>query len=472
MPPNKRNVIWIFGDQHRRQQLSVEGDPNVCTPNIDNLAEYGIRFRRGYSNFPLCCPARGTLMTGRHAHCVIPGHNHSFPHDQPTLAEVFNDNGYRTAWFGKWHLEGKIRTAEDGNHQWLGGEYHPSAPDDGVPRECYNWVRPERRLGFQTWLGFENNNSPHNTWVHGHDENGNEIDLQRLHGFETDALTDHLIDYLDRRGSERGDDGVQPFFAALSVQPPHDPYGAPAEFMQNYNPAKMEMRANVPPVSWIEETARREYAGACALVENLDWNVGRIRAKLREIGLENDTVIIFFSDHGDMHGSHGLFHKTNPYEESIGVPFIIGGGHDVQGQCVRKISEEPISLVDLPPTTLGLCGIDAPEWMQGHDFSGFFSPRPSEKTVADAPDSVFLQSVIPTMHGDSTDRAWRGIVTRDGWKYICFEDTDWLMFDLNTDPYELANHAHNSKYKEQRERLRKRLRQWIIETGDTFAVPV
>jgi len=125
--------------------------------------------------------------------------------------------------------------------------------------------------------------------------------------------------------------------------------------------------------------------------------------------------------------------------------------------------------VDIAPTTLGLCGIDAPAWMRGHDYSGLRLPS---RPQIESPDSAFIQSVIPTGHGDSVDRPWRAVVTRDGWKYVALEGQPWLMFNLNEDPYELANLAHNTKFRAERKRLQDRLAQWISDTGDTFTLPV
>jgi arylsulfatase A-like enzyme len=106
--------------------------------------------------------------------------------------------------------------------------------------------------------------------------------------------------------------------------------------------------------------------------------------------------------------------------------------------------------------------------MCGHDYSGQRLPgRPQ----LEAPDSAFLQCVIPTGHGDSVDRPWRGVVTVDGWKYVALEGQPWLMFNLNEDPYELANLAYNARYRAERKRLHERLAQWIDETQDTFALP-
>src|SRR5690606_8270958 len=106
------------------------------------------------------------------------------------------------------------------------------------------------------------------------------------------------LDYLDDRAQDR-----QPFFAALSVQPPHDPYVAPAEYLGRHLPSELEMRPNVPDVERVQAQARRELAGYYGMIENWDDNVGRILAKLNALDLAFDTHIVFFSDHGDMHGS-------------------------------------------------------------------------------------------------------------------------------------------------------------------------
>ena len=107
--------------------------------------------------------------------------------------------------------------------------------------------------------------------------------------------------------------------------------------------------------------------------------------------------------------------------------------------------------------------------MQGTDYSGF---RVAGKERAEAPDSAFMQMVIPTMHGDSVDRPWRGLVTTDGCKYVALEGQPWLMFDLNRDPYEQMNLAHNTRYQDKRRQLNQRLARWISETGDEFELPV
>ena len=440
----RKNVIWIFGDQHRAMALGINGDPNCRTPYVDRMAHVGLNVRGAVAGFPLCCPFRGSLLTSRYPHKCVRGHEYRMPPEHPTIAHAFKENGYHTAYFGKWHCDG----------------WHER---DG--RAAMHIIPPERRGGFDIWAGYDNNNSQWDSWVHGGE--GDDAFHYRLPGYETDCLADLLIDYVKKQAAAIKNGAGDPFFAVMSVQPPHDPYVAPPEFMRNYNAGSVQLRANVPPVASIVERARREISGYYAQIENLDRNLGRVRAALDEAGIADDTHIIFFSDHGDMHGSHGQFRKTTPWEEAIRIPFVIGGCRDKYDGKGGQVTL-PINHVDIAPTTLGLCGIDAPDWMEGTDYSPY---RIRGREMKDEPESAYIQCVVPTGHGDSVDRPWRGVVTRDGWKYVALEGQPWLLFNLNEDPYELANHAHNSRYRSHRKRLNEMTRAWVARTGDAFELP-
>lgn len=328
-------------------------------------------------------------------------------------------------------------------------------------------VPPERRRGFDEWCAYENNNSQWDCWVHG--GAGKTAFHYRLPGYETDELTSLLIRYIGQRGEDAGRGPAKPFFAVLSVQPPHDPFVAPAEFMGRYNGEQLHLRPNVPPVDSVRSTARRDLAGYYAMIENWDWNVGRIRSALEKANLTSNTHLVLFSDHGDMHGSHGGFRKRLPYEESIRVPLIISGARPTSAERYR-VGRVPLLLnhVDIAPTTLGLCGIRKPEWMEGTDYSSYRLPNSG---LAGEPDSAFLQAIDVGGGNENLNKPYRGLVTKDGWKYTCFENTSWLMFNLNEDPYELANLAHNNLYRAERKKLTKRLRQWVADTKDKFPVP-
>ena len=438
----KKNILWIVTDQQRADSISINGSKNSSTPNIDMLARTGVNFTNAISGFPLCCPFRGSMLTSKYPHKCVPGHQYRKPEELPTIADVFNDNGYETYYVGKWHIDGaKEENCNTSTHI--------------VPKH--------RRGGFDTWLGYENNNAQYDCYLHGHrfDE---EISLFKLNGYETDMLTDLFIDFVTNR------DKNAPFFAVVSVQPPHDPYVAPPKFLKNHIPSKIEFKCNVPDVQYIKEQAAVDLAGYYAMIENVDYNVGRIVDTLTELKYIEDTHIMYFSDHGDMHGSHGQFKKTTVYQEAIRIPFIISGEtrREDENHYVGDVDNILINHVDIAPTSLGLCNIEIPDWMEGTDYSGV---RLREKYRDDYPDSAYLQSVIPTKHPGSVNKPWRGIITSDGYKYACFENCDWVLFDLNKDPYEMVNLAHDDMYLKLRLNLREKLEQWIISTEDEFSLP-
>jgi arylsulfatase A-like enzyme len=433
--PSRPNVIWIFGDQHRAQALGHAGDPNACTPNLDRMAARGVRFTQAVSGCPWCTPFRGSLLTSRYIHDCVQRTPQRMDPTMPVITDVFNEHGYLTAYFGKWHLGGANKMIH-------------------VPRE--------ERGRFDIWLGYENNNAQYDCWIHGHDLDGRddaEPLAEKLDVYETDALTNRLLDFLQRYGSE------QPFFAVLSVQPPHDPHVAPPEFAEKYDPERIVLRPNVPDIPRITGRARRDLAGYYAQIENLDWNVGRVLETLRELGLDENTHVLFFSDHGDMHGSHGYVRKSSPWEEAIRIPFIV---QPAGGVRARAETDVPLNHVDIAPTTLGLCGIAPPAWMVGTDLS--YDVMPGRSKPAVQPESAFLQHSFRKRF-DCLNRVWRGVVTCDGWKYVCLEHQPVMLFNLNEDPYELANLVYLDAFNDKRAELQALLADWLVRTGDAFPLP-
>ena len=443
-PDRRPNVIWIIADQLRAQALGYRGDPNVRTPNIDNMARDGARFDSAVSGSPWCTPFRAALLTSRYPHHTgVTRTPSALDPTIPTITEPFRKEGYHTAWIGKWHLDGSNSRT--------------------------HYVPPERRGGFDYWVGYENNNNQHEGYVYG---TGREQPW-RLEGYETDSLTDLLIEHLSDHVRSSGEGGsYQPFFAALSVQPPHNPYIPPATPDRRYyhHPSEIRFRPNVPHVDWIKERAAFDLAGYYGMVENLDDNIGRIRDALKALDIDRETYLVFFSDHGDCLGSHGQWHKSSPWEESIRVPFIVT---KVEGAnpVPPRVNDAVINHVDIAPTTLGLCGIKPPEWMQGYDYSGYCFRGAGQKAIGGEPDSAYLQQIPRKLHKHSVNRAWRGVVMRDGWKYVCMPGHDWLLFDTKNDPYEMANLCFDTAFEDQRARCHTRLAQWIEETGDTFPLP-
>jgi arylsulfatase A-like enzyme len=418
---NRRpSILLILPDQMRGQSLGCMGDPDVRTPNLDKLASQGVLFRNTFANSPVCCPARAVILTGKYAHKNgMVANDLRLRESETTIAELLSVQGYRTGFVGKWHLDGGRR---------LPG-FVPPGP---------------RRQGFQFWAA--------NECDHGHvrptyfRDTDQPITEER---FEPGVWTDLAIEFLTQAGTE-------PFFLVVAMGPPHDPYGAPERFMKLYDPMKLTMRAN-----WEEGVigaGRKEIAAYYAAITAVDEQVGRLMRALDDLGLSQDTIVLFTSDHGDMLGSHGQRLKRKPWEESIRVPGILRYPAKVKpGRTTGAL----LSHVDLAPTVLALCEAPVPREMQGSDLSPVVLG-----TTDRGPDSAFFQIFVP-FAGDRTSRPWRGVRT-DHFMYARTEEGPWVLYDLADDPHELKNLSHDPHHAALWGQMEARLTAWIKRTGDSW----
>ena len=198
--------------------MGVNGDPNVFTPNLDNMAVAGTNFTGAVSGYPLCCPYRATMLTGKYAHNhSVKIHEDRLEPSYATITDVLNGEGYETIYLGKLHLAG--------------------FKESGV-RSVLRTVPREDRGRFDTWIGYDNNNSQWDCYLHGHGGE-EEIEHYRLPGYETDCLTDIALEQIASRA-----DADRPFFMVVSVQPPHPPHLAPEEY-RRYQSQQLKLRPNV-----------------------------------------------------------------------------------------------------------------------------------------------------------------------------------------------------------------------------------
>jgi len=447
---SRPNVIWVIADQLRAQALGLMGDPNAITPCLERFASDGVTFTNAVAGAPASVPFRNALLSGRYPRPAPAAAPPAAP--AQLVTDAFNGAGYLTAWFGKWRM---------GN----------SGEDGFVPR-------PQRGR-FRVWLGYDHGVSPNECWIHGHDLGGRDdtrAQAEKISAYEADGMTERFIGFLREFGC------TKPFFVVLSLQAPHHPYIAPAEYAARYRPDAIRLRPNVPAHERTVARARADLAGYYAQIENLDWNFGRVVDALDELGLAANTHVVFLSDHGDLHGSHGGFSAGSPWEESVRIPFLV---RPALGQKrAGHFADAPMNHVDIAPTTLGLCGIEPPADFEGSDFSaqilaarqslaaaGAPAARASQASSPQFTESAYLQHIAPTVH-DGFNQPWRGLRTCDGWKYVCLEGQPWALFNLNDDPYELVNLAYLDDYRERRAALQSTLAAWIERTGDTFALPV
>jgi len=377
------------------------------------------------------------LLTGQHAHVNgVTGHYSSLPKDATTVAHVLRADGYQTAWFGKWHLYD-----------------HPPIPGDPEGTGVAQIVVPEdRRGGFTHWEAFEGGNVLVDPWVH----TGEDPVPRRRSGYQPDVLTSAVADFIEAQAAE-------PWFAVLSTEPPHNPYeAAPAEYRSRYEPEDIVLRPNVPRGAPVEPRARQDLAGYYAHIEATDAAIGRLLQVLEDSGMAQNTVVFFFSDHGDLLGSHGAYMKTRPLEEAIRIPLLIRWPGVIPAGLV---TDALIAEVDLSPTLLGLVGIPVPQSMQGKDLSGIAlgSDEPG-------PEYALLQHVDGLGHANGTRLPWRAVRTKD-FLFGCTTGQEEWLYDLQDDPHQTRNLVLVGGAKAQRAAAREVLAKALREAGDPFELP-
>jgi len=405
------NLLFIFTDQQHRYALGCMDNPNVETPHLDRLAQRGVLFRRCYSNDPICGPFRGTLMTGQYSsRCGVTDNGKPLPQGTTTFADAFRAGGYQTSWVGKWHLGG------NGNGP--------------IPESL--------RGGFQRFQGYQCYNGFYRD-VCFYDEHDQE---HRFEYHRTDVTTDLALSELERLKG-RG----HPFLLMMSYQAPHYPEQPAPEYAARYAGRAVVRRPNCQdidpftptfsprsprPVDLDPDFQRygnnldeyiRLYNAMCT---QIDTNVGRLLAKLAQLGIEDNTLVVFTSDHGDMQGSHGLKNKCLPHEESSGIPLIVCG----PGIAGERVTDHLVSGIDMLPTCLGMAGLDPVPGVDGVNIAPFLRG-----------DSDTTQPAVFVERGD-----WCMIV-KEGWKLAAERQDDglapMLMTHLDADPYELHNRAED-----------------------------
>jgi arylsulfatase A-like enzyme len=309
-PPN---FLIVLTDDQGWGDLSVHGNTNLATPQVDSLARDGALFERFFVS-PVCSPTRAEFLTGRyHVRGGVQGTSAGSERldlDEHTIAETFQAAGYKTGAFGKWH--------NGGQHP-----YHPNA------------------RGFDEYYGFTSGH-----WAHyfdtAMDHNGEPV---RGSGFIIDDLTDHAMAFMEENRD-------QPFFAYVPYNTPHSPMQVPDRFYEKFDGAELEMHNREP-----EREDLVHIRAALAMCENIDWNVGRMLAKLDELGLAENTVVLYFADNGpngwrwngDMKGRKG-----SADEGGVRSPLLMRWpGHIKAGLKVPQIA----AAIDLLPTLADLAGI-------------------------------------------------------------------------------------------------------------------
>ena len=439
--PEKPNILFFFTDQQRWDTCGCYSDEAAqmqVTPNLDRMAADGVRFDSAFTCQPVCGPARACLQTGKYATetgCFR--NNIALPPGEKTLAHWLAETGYEVGYLGKWHL------ASDEEHDY-----------------CTTAVPPERRGGYKDyWLAsdvLEFTSHGYDGYLH--DGEGNKVPFT---GYRADCLTDFALDYLRSRTGDR------PFFLFLSYIEPHHqndrnryegPRGSKERFADFLAPADL---ADAPvPGDW-----RENYPDYLGCIHSLDANLGRLRGLLADLGLADNTLVIYASDHGSHFRTRNAEYKRSCHESSIRVPMVAAGPGFAGGAVVEPL----VSLIDLPPTILTAAGAERPPTMRGRPLQDLL-----EGTPPDWRREVFVQI--------SEDHVGRALRT-ERWKYSVWVPseepwsgsrvpaadiyTEQCLYDLAADPHERTNLVRDPAYADIRAALRDRLRRRMADAGES-----
>jgi choline-sulfatase len=432
MTTNKPNILFIMADQMAGPALPFYGHPLVKAPHLSTLAETGVVFENAYCSSPLCAPSRFSMMTGQ-LPSRIGGYDNAaeLPASAPTLAHYLRAMGYYTCLSGKMHFVGPDQL--HGFEERLTTDIYPS--DFGWTPD---WRQPEVRP----------------SWYHnmlsvvqaGLCQTSNQLDYDEEVAFHA---VRHLYNLARRRAS--GMDDSRPFFLLVSFTHPHDPFAITPEYWNRYAHEQIDW-PTVPPIPFDQldphsqrlyrvsamdqyaqteervRNARHAYYGAISYVDD---KVGQLMEALALTGFQDDTIVIFVSDHGEMLGERGLWYKMSFFEWSARVPMIFHApARFAPGRVGRNVS-----LMDLLPTLVEIAG--------GVDYHDVLDGRSLQPLLhgADREDDTVLGEML----GEGAI-APLVMVRRGRYKYVYSEPDPEQLYDLEVDPHELENLAGRPQY--------------------------
>lgn len=443
----KYNVLFLMSDD-MRPELGCYGNPIAVTPTLDGLAKSGVMFERGYCQFPLCCPARTSMLTGRHViNTGVYGNRTWFGDLHPefiSLPAWFKQHGYSTLRTGKIFHGGIDDTdawTEGGEKRTLAGADSSDAPDatastaGGTPlSEMARRNRQASRNSGMTTAQY----SDRAIVLEGDGEG---------HGDYTAA--DRAIDCL-RRYKDR------PFFLGCGFGKPHSPPTAPQRFFDMYPVDKIRLPVDFAPHRTVPDgfpegclrprnadlfigrdaspdDAKQMTQAYLASIAWVDWNIGRVIAELDRLGLREKTIIVFSADHGYQLGEKGKWSKAGSlWEEGARIPFFIATPHAKGNgkKCTR-----PVEALNFYPTLLELCGLPAPDGLQGRSMT----------PLLDNPAAAWSHPAYTVWSEDG--KTLTGIGVRvERWRYAEYVLGGSMLLDMDNDPHQLKNLAHDSKY--------------------------
>lgn len=433
----KPNVLMICADQLRADFIGANGEnPSTKTPNIDALAARGANFRKAVCNQPLCSPSRASFLTGMYATKTdVWRLGIELNHSLPTIATVLKQAGYSTHFIGKWHV---------------------SADTDSKGNAQLGWIPPgPSRGGFDEWEGANvlelvSHPTEGNYW----NNEGKNIGFKDE--YRVDFITDRAVTFLEQEHEK-------PWFLFLSQLEPHqqndvDAMVPPERYAKSYDDPFIPQDLRDLPGNW-----RSRIGGYYGCVQAIDDCVGKVVETLQKTGQADNTIIVFFSDHGCHFRTRMGEYKRSPHDAAIRIPLIFAGPGFNQGIAL----DEVVSLIDLAPTLIDGANVPVPETMQGKTLK----PLLTDAGARQSWDSTAYIQISASMVG-------RAIRTKD-WMYCAYDPdgkgdqdpssqnyTDFAMYQVGADPYEKLNLVGRPQYRKVANELREELKKRIVANDE------
>lgn len=431
MPTPRPNILLVMADSLSPHFTGFHGDRCGATPHLDRLARQGVVFERTYCNSPMCAPSRASFCAGRYVGDLGAFDNaNEFSSDWPTMAHALGAVGYETAIIGKMHFPG--------HDQWHGFDLRLAHETDYTSRYnphsyliAYDWTRPSGgNPAGPGWMGHSYVKAP--AWDHYPHHYDRDVIIHR------EALT-----YLDAKAKDR-----KPFFACVSYHAPHNPFWIPAADRAPFEAMELPLpgpqsdleTCHGPMDQWLndfhylpdirdrlltKDNLRWLYSTFYGMIADFDRRVGELLASLTRLGLADNTMVIFTSDHGDMMAHRGMIQKRTFYEYSLRVPFI--WSFPGRWRTAARV-HNPVSLVDLFPTLADLAGCDMPEDLPGR------SLRRSLERAEEPPE----RTVFAEYHGEGVHAPCYAAIGKNE-KFVYVHGHEERFYRPEEDPEELTN---------------------------------
>lgn len=455
------NVLFLISDD-LNNALGCYGEKQAKTPNIDRLAARGVRFDRAYCTYPLCGPSRNALLTGLYPNSTgILTNGQIFRQTIPaqrSMPQVFRNSGYFAARIGKLYHYNVPKSIGTNGHDDPGSwelELNPAGVDRLEEEPRIFSLTPGQFGGTLSWYASPKSDSHH-----------------------TDAIMAEDAEWVLERCAKRTD---RPFFLSVGFFRPHTPYVSPQAYFDLHPERDMavvqgvkEDQADIPPPALA--SAKKEQEGMTddlrrqcrqayyASISFMDAQVGRVIAALDRLGLADNTIIVFTSDHGYHMGEHGLWQKMSLFEESSRVPLlIVAPGTTTPGQ----VAAAPVSHVDLLPTLAELCGVKTPANVQGQSLA------PLLKNPASTGRGWALTQVMRGGGAGGAKRFFGYSLRTARWRYTEWDEGNRgrELYDHDADPHELTNlsnaPAHTTTIEELSQQLRAAVKTTFPPSGVT-----